>query len=138
MATDLSVPGKPDIFVIGDTAASYDANGKPLPGVAPTAKQMGKYVGKLIVARLAGQTYPAFRYRHPGDFAAIGRRHAIARIGPIALTGFLPWLTWSVAHIYFLIGLRYRFIVAFTWLWDYLTFQRGARLITEVPERNGK
>lgn len=138
VATDLSVPGKPDIFVIGDTAASYDANGKPLPGVAPTAKQMGKYVGKLIVARLAGQTHPAFHYRHPGDFAAIGRRHAIARIGPIALTGFVAWLTWSVAHIYFLIGLRYRFIVAFTWLWDYLTFQRGARLITEVPEHDGK
>ncbi|HXF89054.1 MAG TPA: NAD(P)/FAD-dependent oxidoreductase [Xanthobacteraceae bacterium] len=136
VAPDLSVPGKPDVFVIGDTAAAYDDEGKPLPGVATTAKQMGRYVGKLIGARLAGRTLPPFRYRHPGDFAAIGRRHAIARIGPITMTGFLAWAVWSVAHIYFLIGLRYRFIVAFTWLWDYITFQRGARLITEPADRD--
>jgi NADH:ubiquinone reductase (H+-translocating) len=134
---DLSVPGLSGVFVIGDTAAAFDAAGKPLPGVATTAKQMGRYAGKLIAAHVAGRTLPPFRYHHPGDFAAIGRRYAIARIGPITLTGFVAWLAWSVAHIYFLIGLRYRFIVAFTWLWDYLTFQRGARLITEVPERDG-
>ncbi len=134
---ELAVPGLSGVFVIGDTAAAYDAEGKPLPGVAPTAKQMGRYVGRLIAARVAGKTLPPFRYRHPGDFAAIGRRHAIARIGPITLTGFVAWIAWSVAHIYFLIGLRHRFIVAFTWLWDYLTFQRGARLITDVPERDG-
>ena len=135
---DLSVSGKPNVFVIGDTAAAYDSNGKPLPGVAPAAKQMGRYVGKLIAARIAGRTLPPFRYRHLGDFATIGRRTAIACIGPITLTGFIAWLTWSVAHIYFLIGLRHRFVVAFTWLWDYVTFQRGARLITEVPEQELK
>jgi NADH dehydrogenase len=133
---DLSVPNKPDVFVIGDTAAAYDREGKPLPGVATTAKQMGRYVGKLIIARLAGRALPPFRYRHPGDFAAIGRRHAIARIGPITMTGFLAWAVWSAAHIYFLIGLRHRLIVAFSWLWDYITFQRGARLITEPAKRD--
>src|SRR5262249_43927377 len=134
----LEVPGKQNVFVIGDTAAANDANGKPLPGVAPTAKQMGRYVGKLIAGRLVGRVLPPFRYHHPGDFAAIGRRQAIARIGPVTLTGFLAWVLWSVAHIYFLIGMRHRFTVAFTWLWDYLTFQRGARLITEVPEHDEK
>ena len=104
-----------------------------LPGVAPAAKQMGRYVAKLIKARLAGETLPPFHYRHPGDFATIGRRAAVVKIGRLHITGILGWLIWSVAHIYFLIGLRYRFVVAFTWLWDYLTFQRSARLITEVP-----
>jgi NADH dehydrogenase len=135
VSPDLSLPKWPDIFVIGDAAAVNDANGKPLPGVAPTAKQMGKYVGKLIAARLAGKTRPPFRYRHPGDLATVGRRAAVVKIGPLHLKGFIGWLFWGVAHIYFLIGLRYRFIIAFTWLWDYLTFQRGARLITEVPQQ---
>lgn len=138
VAPDLSVPGQPNVFVIGDTAAAKDASGNPLPGVAPTAKQMGKYVGTLIAARLGGRKMDPFRYRHPGDFATIGRRHAIARIGRVTMTGFIAWLLWSIAHIYFLIGLRYRFMVAFTWLWDYVTFQRGARLITEVPEHDGQ
>src|SRR5215813_2677801 len=130
---DLSVPKWPDVFVIGDAAAVVGSDGKPLPGVAPVAKQMGRYVGKLIAARLDGQTRPAFRYHHPGDLATVGRRAAVVKMGPLHLKGFLGWLFWGVAHIYFLIGRRYRFIVAFTWLWDYLTFQRGARLITEVP-----
>jgi len=136
VAADLTLPGRPDIFVIGDTAAANDASGKPLAGIAPVAKQMGRYVGKCITARIAGSTLPPFRYFDVGAFATIGRRKAIARIGRIHMTGFLAWLMWSVAHIYFLIGLRHRFIVAFTWLWDYITFQRGARLITEVPERD--
>ena len=138
VGADLAVTGMPDIFVIGDTAAAFDTGGKPLPGVAPTAKQMGRYVGKLIAARLKGRSLPPFSYHHPGDFATIGRRKAIARIGPVTVTGFVAWVLWSVAHIYFLIGLRHRFIVAFTWLWDYVTFQRGARLITEVPEPHEK
>jgi NADH:ubiquinone reductase (H+-translocating) len=130
---DLSLHGHPEIFVIGDAAAASDAQGRPLPGVAPAAKQMGKYVAKLIQARLARQMLPPFRYRHPGDFVTIGRRAAVAKIGRLQIKGILGWLIWSVAHIYFLIGLRYRFVVAFNWLWDYLTFQRSARLITEVP-----
>jgi NADH:quinone reductase (non-electrogenic) len=129
---DLSVPGHPEVFAIGDTAAVMDQPG--IPGTAPAAKQMGRYVGRLIVARIAGRApAPPFRYRHQGDLAAIGRNAAVVKLGRLELTGFLGWLFWSVVHIYFLIGLRYRFVVAFTWLWDYLTFQRGARLITEVP-----
>jgi NADH dehydrogenase len=130
---DLSVPKLPDVFVIGDTAAFRDDKGQPLPGMAPPAKQMGRYVGKLIAARLKGQSLPPFRYHHPGDLAAIGRRSAVVKLGRIHLKGFVAWLFWALVHIYFLIGLRHRFIVAFTWFWDYITFQRGARLITQVP-----
>jgi NADH:ubiquinone reductase (H+-translocating) len=135
---DLSLPGHPEIFVIGDTAAIADQNGKPVPGIAPAAKQMGKYVGKLITARIAGRRTPKpFRYVHLGDLATIGRRAAVVKFGRLELKGFIGWLFWSVVHIYFLIGLRNRFIVAFNWFWDYLTFQRGARLITdeETPAR---
>jgi NADH dehydrogenase len=129
---DLSVPGHRNVFVIGDTADVADQPG--IPGTAPPAKQMGAYVGRLIAARVAGQTPPPpFRYRHLGDLATIGRHAAVVKLGRLELTGFLGWLFWSLVHIYFLIGVRDRFIVAFTWLWDYLTFQRGARLITEVP-----
>lgn len=135
VASDLSLPGHPEIFVVGDTAAVFDANGRPVPGIAAAAKQMGRYVGKLIAARIAGRTDgEPFRYRHLGDLATIGRRAAVVKFGRLELKGFIGWVFWSVAHIYFLIGLRYRFLVAFTWLWDYLTFQRGARLITEPEE----
>jgi NADH dehydrogenase len=130
---DLSVPDHPDVFVIGDAAAVHEENGEPVPGVAPAAKQMGNYVGRLIAARLAGKSLPAFRYRNLGELATIGRRAAVVKFGRLHLKGFIGWLFWSLAHIYFLIGVKNRFIVAFTWLWDYLTFQRGARLITEVP-----
>ncbi len=135
---DLSVPGHPDIFVIGDTAAIADRAGNPIPGIAPAAKQMGKYVGKLLARRIAGrETGKTFRYVHLGDLATIGRRAAVVKFGPLELKGYVGWLFWSVAHIYFLIGLRNRFVVAFNWFWDYLTFQRGARLITDVPDSEG-
>jgi NADH:ubiquinone reductase (H+-translocating) len=130
---DLALPRHDNIFVIGDTAAVNDATGRPVPGLAPAAKQMGRYVGRLIAVRLAGRTLPPFRYRNEGVLATVGRRSAIVELGPLQLQGFIGWLFWSVAHIYFLIGLRNRFVVAVTWLWSYLTFQRGARLITEVP-----
>lgn len=132
---DLSVPGHPEIFVIGDTAAAVDSKGHPIPGIAPAAKQMGRYVGKLISARIAGRQWDKpFQYRHLGDLATIGRRAAVVKLGPLELKGFLGWLFWSAAHIYFLIGLRNRFVVAFNWFWDYITFQRGARLITAGPD----
>jgi NADH dehydrogenase len=132
---DLSVPGRPEIFVIGDTAAVVDSRGQPVPGIAPAAKQMGKYVGKLISARIAGrERQKPFRYMHLGELATIGRRAAVVKFGALELKGFLGWLFWSLAHIYFLIGLRNRFVVAFNWFWDYITFQRGARLITDVPD----
>jgi NADH dehydrogenase len=132
---DLSVPGHANVFVIGDAASVKNTDGKPVPGVAPAAKQMGAYVGKVIAARLAGQTLPPFHYRHAGDLATIGRRAAVVSFGKLHLKGFLGWLFWGVVHIYFLIGLRRRFVVAVNWLWEYLTFQRGARLITEVPRQ---
>ena len=135
VGADLSVPGHPEIFVVGDTAAVTDSKGQPVPGIAPAAKQMGKYVGKLISARIAGREWKKpFRYMHLGELATIGRRAAVVKFGALELKGFLGWLFWSLAHIYFLIGLRNRFVVAFNWFWDYITFQRGARLITDVPD----
>jgi NADH dehydrogenase len=132
VAKDLSVPDNPNIFVIGDTASVLDEQGRPVPGIAPAAKQMGKYVAKVISARIAGSKQPGpFRYVHFGDLATIGRRAAVVKLGRLELKGFVAWAFWSVAHIYFLIGLRYRFLVAINWAWDYITFQRGARLITE-------
>lgn len=129
---DLTVPGKPNVFVAGDLASVRDAH---VPGVAPAAKQMGRYIGRLIAARVAGrQAPPSFRYHHAGDLATIGRMSAVVKIGRFELTGFLGWLFWGVAHIYFLIGLRNRFVVAITWLWSWLTFRRGARLISVEEE----
>jgi NADH dehydrogenase len=130
---DLSLPGQQNIFVIGDTASVLGADGDPVPALAPAAKQMGNYVGRLIAARIAGRSLPPFHYRNQGILATIGRRAAVVELGPIRLKGFIGWLFWSVVHIYFLIGLRNRFVVALTWMWGYITFQRGARLITEVP-----
>ena len=129
---DLTVPGHPEIFAIGDTAVPADPKVPPIPGIAPAAKQMGRYVGKLIAARIMGSKPPApFAYQHYVDLAAIGRSAAVVRRGKVQLTGFLGWLFWGVAHIYFLIGVRNRFVVAINWLWNYLTFQRGARVITD-------
>ena len=131
---DLSVPGHPEIFVVGDTAALMTADGRPVPGIANAAKQMGRYAAKLIAARVAGKTLPPFRYRHLGDLATIGRRAAIVNLNGFKLKGFTAWFFWLAAHVYFLIGLKNRFIVAFTWFWDFITFNRGARLITEFPK----
>jgi NADH:ubiquinone reductase (H+-translocating) len=99
---------------------------------------MGRYVGKVISALVAGREIrKSFRYVHVGDLATIGRRAAVVKFGRLELKGFVGWLFWSVVHIYFLIGLRNRFLVAFNWFWDYVTFQRGARLITDVADRRG-
>ena len=128
---DLSVPGHSEIFAIGDTALALNAAGKPLPGVAPVAKQQGAYVAKLILARLRGAKQPkSFHYRDFGNLATIGRKAAVIDFGWIHLHGFVAWAIWSFVHIYFLIGLRNRTMVALHWLWAYFTFQRGARLIT--------
>ena len=132
VGSDLTVPGRPEIFVIGDTAAVCGADGTLAPGVAPAAKQMGRYVGQVIAARVAGEAAPgAFRYRHQGDLATIGRQAAVVKLGRLTLKGFAGWAFWSLAHIYFLIGLRNRIAVAFSWAWDYVTFGRRARLIIE-------
>jgi NADH:ubiquinone reductase (H+-translocating) len=132
---DLSVPGHPEIFAIGDTAAVLERDGRPVPGIAPAAKQMGIYVGKVIAARLHGEPAPkSFAYQHLGELATIGRKSAVVKLGFFQLTGLLGWLFWSAVHIYFLIGMRNRFVVAVNWLWSYMTFQRGARLIGIAPK----
>jgi NADH:ubiquinone reductase (H+-translocating) len=128
---DLSVPGHSRIFVIGDTALVKGAGGKPVPGVAPAAKQMGKYVARLIKARLAGKSIGPFRYADYGNLATIGRKAAVADLGRVRLTGFIAWLLWSFAHLWFLVGFRSRIIVFLDWAWAYATYDRGARLITE-------
>ena len=137
----LTPPGSDDVFVIGDTALALDANGNPLPGLAPVAKQQGVYVTEVIKARMAGKTdVPPFRYRDQGKLATIGRRAAIIAFGRLRLKGRLAWWIWGIAHIYFLISLRNRLIVATQWLWSYVTFERGARLITGMnpnPKRVG-
>ena len=126
---DLSAPSHDEIFVIGDTAAL--ASGKALPGIAPVAKQQGAYVGRLIAARVAGRPAPPpFRYRDRGNLATIGRTSAVIHYRFLRLRGWLAWWLWGIAHIYFLIGMRSRLIVAINWFWAYLKFERGARLIT--------
>jgi NADH dehydrogenase FAD-containing subunit len=127
---DLSLPDHPEIFVIGDTALATDAAGNLLPGVAAVAKQAGKYVARVIRARLRGRPTRPFRYLDLGNLATIGRTAAVADFGWLRLTGWIAWLLWVVVHIYFLIGFRNRLVVALDWLWAYLTFRRGARLIT--------
>ena len=126
IAPDLSVPGHPDIFVIGDTAACPDGRGAMLPGVAPVAKQQGRYVADRILGRSAR----AFRYRDYGNLATIGRRAAVADFGRFRLSGFPAWLLWCVAHVWFLVGFRSRLSVTLNWAWNYFTFARSARLIT--------
>jgi NADH dehydrogenase len=131
VAPDLSVPGRPEIFVVGDAAFATDPRGEPLPGLAPVAKQQGQYVGELIARRVRGEPAPApFRYRDKGALATIGRHSAIADFGWISLTGWAAWVLWGIVHIFFLIGFRNRMAVFLNWIWAWLTYGRGARLIT--------
>ena len=128
---DLSAPDHPNIFVIGDTAGVKDSKGEPVPGIAPAAKQQGNHVAKVIRAQIQGKnTTLTFRYRHVGNLATIGRKSAVIELPFIQLSGFIAWWVWGVAHIYFLIGLRSPMFVAINWLWQYITYGRGARLIT--------
>jgi NADH dehydrogenase len=130
---DLSLPGHPDIFVIGDMASLEDRRGRPLPGVAQVAMQQGAWAAANIVRAIEGQPAHPFRYRDLGNMATIGRNSAVADIRGLRLTGFVAWLAWAVVHILNLIGFRNRVLVALQWLWSYLTLQRGARLITGTP-----
>jgi NADH dehydrogenase len=137
VAADLSVPGHTRIFVIGDTATVNAWQGKPVPGIAPAAKQQGEHVARTISQRLRGQTQTrTFRYWHSGNLATIGKRSAVIDFGWLKLRGRLAWWTWGFAHIYFLIGLRNRLAVALSWLWIYVTGNRSACLITQVDHRN--
>ena len=132
VGADLSVPGRPNIFVIGDTALTTGIDGKPLPGIAPVAKRQGKYVADVLKARMKALATEPFRYRDIGLMATIGRKRAVAELGGIKLSGVSAWLLWSLVHIYFLIGFRSRISVALNWGWNYITFQRGSRLITGI------
>ncbi|MDP8983446.1 MAG: NAD(P)/FAD-dependent oxidoreductase [Pseudomonadota bacterium] len=133
---DLSIPGHGEIFVIGDTATIDAWHGKPVPGIAPAAKQQGRHVADTIERRLSGDTRPrAFRYVHSGNLATIGKRSAVIDFGWIKIRGRLAWWIWGLAHIYFLIGLRNRLAVALSWLWIYATGNRSACLITQVDHR---
>ena len=128
---DLTVPDHPDIFAIGDTVTIADSEGKPVPGIAPAAKQQGNHVAASIKARLSGETPKPFRYSHAGSLAQIGKRKAVIDFGTIKLRGTVAWWIWGIAHIYFLIGLRNRLGVALSWLWIHARDQRPARLITQ-------
>jgi NADH:ubiquinone reductase (H+-translocating) len=128
---DLTVPGHPDIFAIGDTVTIAAWNGQPVPGIAPAAKQQGRYVAGVIKTRLSGGTSAPFHYQHSGSLAQIGKRLAVIDFGRIKLRGTIAWWIWGIAHIYFLIGLRHRLSVALSWLWIYTRDQRAARLITQ-------
>jgi NADH dehydrogenase len=128
---DLTVPGHPDIFAVGDTVTIAGPDGNPVPGIAPAAKQQGRYVAALIKARLSGGTLPPFRYKHAGSLAQIGKKKAVIDFGWMKMRGNLAWWIWGLAHIYFLIGLRNRLSVALSWLWIHARDQRAARLITQ-------
>jgi len=127
---DLSLPGHPEVFVIGDLATLKDENGKMLPGVAPVAMQEGKATAHNIAAELRGEPRKNFHYFNKGNLATIGRAAAVAEFGKIHISGFLAWLAWLFVHIFFLIGFRNRIIVMVQWAWSYFTYERGARLIT--------
>jgi len=130
VADDCTIPGHRDVFVLGDAACFDHQPGGPLPGLSPVAIQMGRYAARTIVADLAGRSRRRFQYRDKGQLAVIGRGRAVADIGRLHFNGFLAWLTWVFVHIFFLIGFRNRLIVLVEWAWSYMTFQRGARLIT--------
>lgn len=136
---DLSAPGHPEIFIIGDTAAVMAPDGRPVPGIAPAAKQEGRYVAATIRGRLAGRgAVEPFRYRHAGSLATIGKRKAVIDFGWMKLRGAIAWWIWGLAHIYFLIGVKNRLSVALNWLWIYARDQRSSRLITQGRSENGK
>ena len=130
VAPDLSVPGHPDVFVAGDLAAVVQ-DGKPVPGVAPAAKQMGRHVAQAIRARLAGRAATPFGYKDYGNLATIGRMAAVVDFGRLKLSGLLAWWFWLIAHVFFLIGFRNRLVVLLNWFWAYWSYQRAARIILD-------
>jgi NADH dehydrogenase len=129
-APDLSVPGHPEIFVIGDAVLFAGTDGAPLPGLAGVAEQQGRYVAKVIAAAAQSRRSPPFRYRDKGMLATIGRNSAVADFGWVRLTGWPAWVLWGLVHLFFLIGFRNRLAVFLNWVWAWLTYGRGARLIT--------
>jgi NADH dehydrogenase len=131
---DCTIPGHPEVFVLGDAAFFNHQEGGPLPGICPVAIQMGDYTARTIMCDLAGRPRRAFHYWDKGQLAVIGRGRAVADIWKLHFSGFIAWLVWTFVHIFFLIGFRNRILVMIQWAWSYLTYGRGARLIT----RDGK
>ncbi|WP_034301811.1 NAD(P)/FAD-dependent oxidoreductase [Herbaspirillum sp. RV1423] len=131
VGSDLSIPGHHEIFVIGDLAAAI-SDGKPVPGVSPAAKQMGRVAARNIVNRIAGRPLEGFVYRDYGSLATIGRKAAVAMVGKLKFSGYPAWLFWLFVHVYFLIGFRNRLLVMSDWAWAYLTFKRSARVISSA------
>jgi NADH dehydrogenase len=127
---DLSIPGQPRVFVIGDAARFDDKDGHPLPGVSPVAMQQARTVARSIRRAIVGRDTLPFRYFDKGSMTTIGRRRAIAMVERMHLSGFLAWMAWLLVHIFYLIGFRNRLVVLITWAWSYFTYRRGARLIT--------
>ena len=138
---DLTLAGHPEIFVIGDLALCTDAKDRPLPAIAPVAMQQGRYVGRAIGGRLRGKTPRPFRYHHRGDMATIGRASAVADLGRVHISGYLGWLAWLFVHLMNLVGYQNRLLVFLQWMWNYVTHNRAARLITGASpfplRRNG-
>jgi NADH dehydrogenase len=133
VAPDCTIPGHPEILVLGDMASLRDASGRPLPGVAPVAMQQGRYAARLVRDRLRGRATPPFRYRDKGSLAVIGRAAAVADLGRLQLTGYPAWLLWLFVHIMYLVGFERRLLVFIQWAYSYFTRNRGARLITGQP-----
>jgi NADH dehydrogenase len=133
--TELTIPGHPEVFVIGDLAACTDASGRPLPGLAPVAIQQGEYAARALVAASRGERLEPFRYRDKGTMATIGRAAAVVNLGRVRFSGYPAWLVWCFIHILWLIGFRNRFLVMIEWAWAYVRFERSARLITGMSER---
>jgi NADH dehydrogenase len=132
---DCSLPGHPEVFAIGDLAHFSGPDGEPLPGVAPVAMQQGRYVARAIAARVAGHGPAPFRYRDRGRMATIGRKSAVADLGRVRFGGLPAWLLWSAVHVFFLIEYENRVLVTIRWIWNYVTRNRGTRLITHREKR---
>jgi len=131
----LCLPGRPEVLVAGDLAAVRQADGSPVPGIAPAALQMGRHAAANVVRAIRGEPPLEFRYRDKGLLATVGRAAAVARLGRLRLSGLSAWLLWLLVHVWFLIGFRNRVAVMLQWAWSYLTFKRGARLITETARQ---
>ena len=138
---DLSLPGHPEVFAIGDMVLVLRETGQPVPGVSPAAMQMAKHVARIIENELAfpgTAARPPFKYQDKGTMATIGRSAAVALIGPVKLSGLIAWVGWLLVHLIFLIGFRNKLAVLLQWAYSYLTYKRGARLITKLPEPQDK
>jgi NADH dehydrogenase len=136
VAPDLSVPGYGNVFVAGDLASIARADGRPVPGVAPAAKQMGRHAAQTIRARMSGEPARAFAYRDFGNLATIGRMAAVVEYGRLRLAGIVAWWFWLWIHLFFLIGFRNRLVVLIEWAWSYFSYQRGARIILGNERRD--